>query len=561
MSRLDPPRTDEASRSTCLAYWLCLALGLTAACLALEVPWARAWALVVGSVAGTGIGQLCARGRYRLWAAMILGATALFVVVVGLAIAQTVMASSDYGCLTGRSAALARDLLLQGSEADLALMAYVPAGLAGYLLVTEYGSIAALWFPLALWMLPILEPSRAPARSWVLVLVAAALLLVSLYTRERRRIAVWRSVGAVRLSRLSGVAVHRRAPLRPVYQTACLAGLGLVMLGVTGWLAPHLWQRETSASKDSSATPSTAQGGGGLPCCPSADEVLALRTREYFPLLSFHGADASAGEARCVSCGETASSASSSTAGAGSEGDVAAVTTPPTPNGEGGLESAPTPIAVPRSPVAASTPTKAQPIPPPDTTPLPQHAPPARPVASSPPLPPVVASSPGPATVRQPPRAPSRVTAPPPVLVKVPIAPPDGTLFGRALGVALLAFLSYLGVRPLRRWVTLKHLRRPLWRQSINEEISNGWQWILISLRDAGWEALPEERPRAFARRVAIEEVLDGATVLERARHGVRVSDADAVAMCAAARRVQSTVRAHLGRSARVVSWFRWPLV
>jgi len=102
MSRLDPPRTDEASRSTCLAYWLCLALGLTAACLALEVPWARAWALVVGSVAGTGIGQLCARGRYRLWAAMILGATALFVVVVGLAIAQTVMASSDYGCLTGR---------------------------------------------------------------------------------------------------------------------------------------------------------------------------------------------------------------------------------------------------------------------------------------------------------------------------------------------------------------------------------------------------------------------------------------------------------------------------
>ena len=161
-------RIADASRAAYFAYWLCLTLGLTAACIVLDLPWPRSWALAAGTLAGTGLGQLCAWGRYRLWAAMTIGATALFFVVIALSIGQAVLTSSEYGCLAGPPAALARDLLVW-NEGWLGFMAYVPAGLSGYLLVTEYGSFASLWFPLTFWMLPILEPSRGLLRPWVLV--------------------------------------------------------------------------------------------------------------------------------------------------------------------------------------------------------------------------------------------------------------------------------------------------------------------------------------------------------------------------------------------------------
>jgi len=316
------------------------------------------------------------------------------------------------------------------------------------------------------------------------------------------------------------------------------------MLGVTGWLAPHLWQRETSIAKELAPGTSTAAGGGGSPCCPSIAEVAPQRTREYFPLLSFHDGEGSATVAGCVACGGV-STGLSSTVSPGSEGVVPAAS---------GLQTATAQVTAP-APVSTWVPTQV-----PVSQPTSQPPPRPRPAAPLPPPIQTVAVSPEAASsaLQTLPAAP---TPPPPAPPKTATAPLDAALLGRALLLALLALLSYVGVRPLRRWVTLTHLRRPLWRQSRSEEISNGWQWILVSLRDAGWEALPEERPRAFARRVAIAGVLDGATVLERARHGLRVTEADVQAMGAAARAVQSEVLGPLGPSARVVSWFRWPLV
>jgi hypothetical protein len=122
-------------------------------------------------------------------------------------------------------------------------------------------------------------------------------------------------------------------------------------------------------------------------------------------------------------------------------------------------------------------------------------------------------------------------------------------------GIAL-----HLALRAVRRQLTLRHLARPFWRETLDQRVSNHWQRMLIGLRDAGIHPKGDEQPQALAKRVGIEGMSTCATILERVRHGVRVDADDLAAMDAAAATVYHAAREKAGAGARAAALVRSPL-
>jgi hypothetical protein len=118
----------------------------------------------------------------------------------------------------------------------------------------------------------------------------------------------------------------------------------------------------------------------------------------------------------------------------------------------------------------------------------------------------------------------------------------------------------HLGLRVVRRHLTLLHLRQPLWAETIDQRVSNLWELALIGLRDGGWRPAPGEQPGELARRVGLPGLDTCALVLQRARHGVRVDTADLQAMAEAAEVVYRGARQRAGWTARAFGGLRWPL-
>ena len=112
--------------------------------------------------------------------------------------------------------------------------------------------------------------------------------------------------------------------------------------------------------------------------------------------------------------------------------------------------------------------------------------------------------------------------AAPPTIAGAPPWKSVLVLCGSVLGLHLL-------VRALRRKLTLRHLARPFWAETLDQRISNHWERMLIGLRDAGIHVATDEQPEALAKRVGIEGMETCATILERVRHGVRVDTEDSV--------------------------------
>jgi hypothetical protein len=129
-----------------------------------------------------------------------------------------------------------------------------------------------------------------------------------------------------------------------------------------------------------------------------------------------------------------------------------------------------------------------------------------------------------------------------------------------AVVAALLLQLVRFTLRPLRRLITLRHLRRPFWDETIDQRVSNSWQLALIGLRDAGWRAGVTEAPHELARRVKVDGLDRCAAVLERARHGVGLDTGDLTEMQAAAGIAYRAARTGIGGVARAIGWLRWPL-
>jgi hypothetical protein len=135
------------------------------------------------------------------------------------------------------------------------------------------------------------------------------------------------------------------------------------------------------------------------------------------------------------------------------------------------------------------------------------------------------------------------------------VPPWKTVLFVSAGALALRAL-----VRALRRKLTLRHLARPFWSETLDQRISNHWERVLIGLRDAGIHASDDEQPEALAKRVGIEGMDTCATILERVRHGVRVDAEDLAAMDAAAGAVFRAAQAKAGVTGRAAALVRWPL-
>jgi hypothetical protein len=525
-----------------LLYWLLVVGGLLAAHRVLEHddP-SRAAGLWMGAIVGTAVGQFAAARRFPLWAVV------LFVPLL-------TMMAIDLGLVL----ALVAGLALHGpnpADLEVGVMAYIPAVLCGYASLSERGGGVAFWFPTSLWALGIVDGAEGAALprtgSVALLGVLAGLFVAFLWAREARRVGLWQMRATVPLSVARPAVVLRRSPARGLAQAAFVAATAAATLGITLWIAPHLWQDEPADGRALARSAAGAGGAGGAPCCPKATDNSSdsRRLREYFPLLHAHDEEGRATRT-CVACGEAAprdavvSAGNVGTAPAGyrtpERGFSSSAGSPPDDSFATGGG------ATPISSAAAATPY------------TPPMTPPAAPAASAnaPQL-----ERPAPASDRA---AVALATEP------IPTTPPPITASTESFGLpgwpwllALVAAALGLPVllRPLRRTVTLRHLRAPLWTESLDQRVSNLWQLVLVGLRDAGWHATSGEQPRELAGRVAVPGVETCADVLERVRHGVRVEPADLDAMREAAQRAYATARRRTGPLGRALSWLRWPLV
>jgi hypothetical protein len=207
------------------------------------------------------------------------------------------------------------------------------------------------------------------------------------------------------------------------------------------------------------------------------------------------------------------------------------------------------------------------PLPTPPTSPAP--LPPTPPIAENPPTPPAAApvekSPPTPPSIEPPsvhPAAAPTVMAP--MRAAPRHAPADASGMLRLILTLLVGAAAFvvatLTLRPLRRALVLRHLRRPLWPETIEQRVSNLWQLALVGLRDAGFVARAGEQPEELARRVRVDGVGACASVLERARHGLGIDDGAIGAMDSAADLAYRAARARLSLFARAAAAIRWPL-
>jgi flagellar biosynthesis GTPase FlhF len=201
--------------------------------------------------------------------------------------------------------------------------------------------------------------------------------------------------------------------------------------------------------------------------------------------------------------------------------------------------------------------TAPEPPPPPQVAAAPEPPPPPPPPVVEPPKPPPPAThDPAPATPTPATSATARHASPAgghdiPALSWIAI------VIAAGLGFQLLV----IGLRPVRRLITLRHLRNPFWSETVDQRVSNWWHLVLVGLRDAGWRTSSGEGPRDLAHRLDIPGVERAATILERARHGVGIDTTDLAEMEDAAETAYRSSRERASTFQRLLGWFRRPLV
>lgn len=539
-------RATRGAAAGPLVHWLLLVIGLALLTFTrFDEP--DLLPIGLGSVCGTAVGQLLARARLRMWLAMIVVGGAMWFF-----------------------AALTTPLFWMRSVTFAWVPAMAASALSGYASLSERSGLLGLWYPAVLWMLPLLDGhldrTLTDRRSAVLLTGLAVLVIFAMRAREARRVALWQTHATHALAPAPRRTTTRRAPLRAVVRPGWMAALcgGVALLAA--WVAPELWRREEVATAHALApSVSAIEGlpaaatGARAPCCPEAEPV-DVHDERVSELLPVHPApvDKPPPPAGCLACIAGSPIVRASTTG-GSVGAAGAGGTVASSEGAGSTAEsrpAPSPIAAPPHAGSATTPATSL-APPPREAP----APPEPTIAVTPTPPPgTSAASPIP-----PPSVPTRPHDRRASIGSAPDEPrppgeSTGNPFPALLALVAAAACLRLAIRALRRHVTLRHLVRPMWRVTVDQRVSNLWQLVLIGLRDAGWCTHPDEQPNALARRVGLADMASCATVLERARHGVRVDAADLASMERSAREVYRTARGRAGFVARVVAWLRWPL-
>lgn len=562
MTPMSDPQHGRIARPVRLVYWLILIAGLALFTATRGGDPGVAAALWVGAIGGTLLGQFLALHNYRLWI------TVVAIGAVGLYCAPLVWAG----------------------EASVQLwLSFIPATLCGFWSLGDRSALAALWFPIVLWMLTILDRTDriAPDGPAAILLGGlAGLVICFLCLRESRRVALWRTAAAEPLAAALPTELLREPPGRQLARVAWWLTIGALTVAITVWLVPPLWRSETLGGP---ATQLSEASHAGLPCCPVHDDAdtLSARIHEYLDLGLGHGALTGAPRERadCRSCPRPAASAAApDTYATGPTPDIVPWTARPrrttrrlidpiggsswpdsdapssagtaapsshdpwaTPPPAPELLTA-TPPATPDSPQPVDeAPTAAPPTVPP---------PPARAATTAPPAP----ATPPPAGDPPPPTgATGHPTAQSPATTRL-VGPSLLSWLAFAVVAAVVSQLLRLGLRPLRRLVTLRHLRRPFWDETVAQRVSNAWQLALVGLRDAGWRTGPGEPPRELARRVDVDGLDRCATILERARHGVGLDTGDLAEMQTLATTAYRAARTGLGGLPRMLAWLRWPL-
>ncbi|HEU4728241.1 MAG TPA: hypothetical protein VFT22_10140 [Kofleriaceae bacterium] len=543
---MTPSQRRRLSLPVLVVYWLLVAGGLAiytsargdASGLVARSPLSPLWPLWIGAVGGTLLGQFLALRDLRLWLALLL-------VVVSAYFSMPIMAAGWLDASVWK--------------------VLIPAALCGYWSLGDRSALAAFWFPAMIWMLSILDRtdgSFAPDGSGVVLLGGLAVLfLVFLRARESRRVGLWRTVSSQPLGHARPPALLKEPPGRPLARTGWGILVSAASVGITAWVAPQLWHLEPLRGDEVSlADPAVAPG---LPCCPTRHDAGTDRARikEYLDLGLGHddGVVPSREGIDCQVCEEGSPvlvdhlapgpeplGVEGAPAGApvvaGDDGAWA-----PAGGRPGSVVRVGPPEPVPALPAIPADPVESSPAPGLEAARAPEPPPPA-PLHRAPPG--DANRSAGSSAHASAPRAPHRAGAP-------SIVP---WLLALAAAVLVLQ-LVHLGLRPLRRLVTVRHLRRPFWDETIDQRVSNSWQLALVGLRDAGWCPGAGEAPRELAARVGIEGVERCATILERARHGVGIDAVDVSDMARSADAAYRSARARLGASARVLAWLRWPLI
>lgn len=578
--------SSNHTAAAALVYWLMVMCGLAGlSVLRMNTPreFVPLW---IGSVAGIGLGQTLAWLRLRAWLIAVMSIVAIAASPVVFAVLYMVFGSLDVGL-------------------DTCVLAFVPAAVCGYLSLSERAGLIAFWYPAMLWMVVILDrPSAAAFDSQnVLPLVAGlgGLFVVFLRSRETRRTAIWGAHSTLRLAEPLSRTVLRTSPLRGASQHLWTGAVGVGSLLLAAWVAPHLWQKEAAhphaaivpqpLAEDTSATVDS----NGDQCCTTDDveEQRRERVREYFPIRSTTQAQAQhAARPLCTRCQSGKHARDAASGAKGVRGGTASRGYGKDGSSTGNYWSADT-TAVPMAAGAyaptgdandsygatgygngyGTVPGYVAPEPP-----APDPVPEVKPLPPVPPLPKVaklaavpskvdvVATKPEAKVETEPPFAasPAHATSPKPTVVLLPqqpAAPPTGgTPWRSALALCMGGIALHLAMRALRRQLTLRHLARPFWRETLDQRVSNQWQRMLIGLRDAGIHPSTDEQPQALAKRVGIEGMATCATILERVRHGIRVGADDLAAMDAASTAVYRAARNKAGAAARAAALVRSPL-
>lgn len=572
-----PQTTADARKKTALVpllYWLLVIAGLAGFTLKrIDGDTKDLLPIWTGTLFGVVLGQLLGWKRVRAWVP----------IVVLL------------GCFWLAPAFYVALYEIFGSAAGTWVLAFLPAAVCAYLSLSERCGLVAFWYPAVLWMLVVFDgasPSSIDMRGALPIFVGlTALFAWFLRARETRRAQIWLEHSSERLATPIGSNVLRSSPLRAANDVAWTGFAGASALVLAAWVAPHLLQTDKSEERARfAAAAGNARGtstSGGKPCCPARGSISEReRTREYFSILrSAEGRDHDMFESDtpswCQVCpaatgvaiagtgdgdgsyfgmsggytgapGGTYAGAGESYGlpgsaydgvqlGAGNDPYTITATTPSPPT-----VYEPVTVPTPTTTVTALPPAQVAPVPPPVPTTKPTVAAPA--VATSKP----VSGSRGPSTSA----APTALDPATPSGPSIPWPSPWRAALALALSFVTFRFLA----RITRRRIVLRHLANPYWNESVDQRISNHWQRMLIGLRDAGIVPKRDEQPLVFARRIGIEGATQCATILERARHGVRVESADVDEMGAAATAVYESARARAGVAARAAAALRWPL-
>jgi hypothetical protein len=577
-----------------LVYWALLIFGMVLytalrldALAVLQPMWA-------GAIAGTALGQILAVRRYKTWLAVLL--------IIAVALFVLPHVPPEIG----------------GKRLWLAFM---PAALCGFWSLGDRTTLASFWFPAVIWMLSILDGAHAGAvpsgNGLVLFAGLAILFVVFLRVREERRVALWRTVAPEPLAApRPQLVVKERAGVQLARGAwgVFVTGLGFA---ATAWLAPSLWKAESNDGKKV-AVGADSPNQIGVPCCPavSEDSPTHTRVKEYFSIGRADTEHHLSEPKDCRVCSEEETYAANDyNGGYGAQGgyydDGGRFETrghyeargyydtynPPTarigsyvpPSGTGGgtwspsegekFGAAPTTssdwpshsstssmFSGPPGPSGSSITTNVPTAPTPTPAGHYEYQRGAAPTPAAQPVPAVVQQTPTP----QAPRPHLTSNTSPVASHDGPGAPvrPDNVggldllrWVAVLVGALFAAQLFSLLLRPVRRALVLRHLRRPFWTETVDQRVSNAWQLVLVGLRDAGWRADGGEAPRELAKRVGVTGVEDCATILDRARHGIRIDREDLDKMASSADTAYRGARTKVGRVARAISWLRWPLV